>query len=132
MKTNTSGAKYVEGFVFKVSEKNIAAYKKMAREGAEVWKKFGALDYKECKGEDIATIGMDGKPAPMTFAKLTGLKPAETVWFSFITYKNKAHRNQVNKKVMAYFDKKYANMTNFEMPFDEKHLARGGFSVEVG
>lgn len=132
MKTKTPEAQYVEGFVFVVPKKNVTAYKKMAREGKEAWMKFGALDYKECRGEDLATVGMDGKPAPMTFMKLTGMKPTETVWFSFITYKNKAHRNQVSKKVMAYFDKKYANVTDFTMPFDERQMARGGFSVEVG
>lgn len=135
MKTKTAkkvDAKYVDGFVFRVPKNKVVAYKKMAREGKEAWMKFGALDYKECKGDDLATLGMDGKPTPLTFSKLTGVKSTETVWFSFITFKNKAHRNAVNKKVVAYFDKKYANMTNFSMPFDESHMARGGFSVEVG
>lgn len=125
-------AKYVDGFVFRVAQDKVAAYKKMAREGKEVWMKFGALDFKECKGDDLATFGMDGKPSPLTFSKLTGVKPTETVWFSFVTFKNKAHRNAVNKKVMAYFEKKYATVKDFEMPFNEKHMARGGFSVEVG
>lgn len=125
-------AKYVDGFVMRVSKDKVAAYKKMAREGKEAWLKFGALDYKECKGEDLMTLGMDGKPAPLTFLSLTGAKPIETIWFSFITFKNKTHRNAVNKKVMEYFDKKYANMTDFSMPFEESHIARGGFSVEVG
>jgi uncharacterized protein YbaA (DUF1428 family) len=135
MKTKTAkkvGATYVDGFVFRVAKNKVAAYKKMAREGKEAWMKFGALDYKECKGDDLATRGMDGKPTPLTFPKLTGVKPTETVWFSFITFKNKAHRNAVNKKVMAYFSKKYAKVTDFSMPFDESHMAHGGFSVEVG
>ncbi len=62
--TKTS-AKYIDGFVFAVPKKNIAAYKKMAKEGAEVWKKFGALDYKECKGEDLKTKGSGGMLAPI-------------------------------------------------------------------
>jgi alkaline phosphatase len=135
MKTKTVkklGAGYVDGFVFRVPKHKVAAYKKMAREGKEAWMKFGALDYKECKGDDLATLGMDGKSAPLTFVKLTGVKPTETVWFSFITFKNKAHRNAVNKKVIAYFDKQYAKMKNVSMPFDESQMARGGFTVEVG
>lgn len=135
MKTKTAkkvGAGYVDGFVFRVPKNKVVAYKKMAREGKEAWMKFGALDYKECKGDDLATRGMDGKAAPLTFLNLTGVKPSETVWFSFITFKNKTHRNAVNKKVIAYFDKKYANVKNFSMPFDESQMARGGFSVEVG
>lgn len=128
--TKTSG-KYVDGFVFAVPKKNIAAYKKMAKEGAEAWKKFGALDYKECKGEDLKTKGSGGMPAPMSFTKLAGAKPTEVVWFSFITFKNKAHRNEVNKKVMAYFEKQYADKKDMSMPFDPARMAYGGFSVEV-
>jgi len=128
--TKTSGT-YVDGFVFAVPKKNVAAYKKMAKEGAEVWKKFGALDYKECKGEDLKTKGAGGMPAPMSFTTLAGAKPTEVVWFSFITFKNKAHRNEVNKKVMAYLEKKYADKKDMSMPFDPARMAYGGFSVEV-
>jgi uncharacterized protein YbaA (DUF1428 family) len=127
----TQKAKYVEGFVFVVAKKKVAAYKKMAREGAEAWKKFGALDYKECMGEDLKAEKVAGMPTPLTFTALAGAKPSETVWFSFITYKNKAHRDQVNKKVMDYFGKKYADMKDFEMPMDVQRMAKGGFSVEV-
>jgi uncharacterized protein YbaA (DUF1428 family) len=123
---------YVDGFVFVVPKKNIPAYKKMAREGAAVWKKFGALDYKECLGDDLVTKSMGGMK-PMSFNALTKRKPADTVWFSFITYKNKAHRNSVNKKVMDFFHKKYAQVKHkdMSMPFDMAKMAYGGFSVEV-
>ena len=127
------GAGYVDGFVFSVPNKNVAAYKKMAREGAAAWKRFGALDYKECKGQDLKTKSSSPEwPAPMSFTKLAGAKPSETVWFSFITFKNKKHRDQVNKAVMAYFDEKYKNKkTAPTMPFDVRRMAYGGFSVEV-
>jgi len=131
MATNTKGALYVDGFVFIVPKKNVPAYKKMARDGADAWKRFGALDYKECRGEDLKPKASQGMPAPLSFIKLTKAKPGDTVWFSFITYKSKAHRNQVNKKVMAYFDKKYANHKDFSMPLDMRKMAYGGFSVEV-
>lgn len=123
---------YVDGFVFTVPKKNIAAYKKMAREGAAAWKKFGALDYKECMGNDLKIKAQKGMPMPNSFIKLTKAKPAETVWFSFITFKNKAHRDQVNKQVMAHFEKKYANAKDYSMPFDVRRMSYGGFSVEVG
>lgn len=123
--------KYVDGFVFVVPKNKITAYKKMAREGAEAWKKFGALDYKECRGEDLKVKGKGGMPAPKSFLKLTNAKSTDTVWFSFITFKSKAHRNQVNKKVMDYFGKKYAEMKDFGMPINTAEMAYGGFSVEV-
>lgn len=129
--SKTNNEKYVDGFVFLVPKNKVAAYKKMARDGAATWKKFGALDYKECKGDDLATKGPDGMPAPMNFTKLTAAGTEDTIWFSFITFKNKTHRNQVNKKVMAYFAKKYSNQTNQEMPFDMAKMAYGGFTVQV-
>ncbi len=119
---------YVDGFVLVIPKKNVAAYKKMAAEGSKVWRKFGALDYKECVGQDLK----QGKGSPMlSFTKMAKAKPNETVWFSYITYKDKKHRDAVNKKVMAYFSKKYANAKDMTMPFDEKKTAVGGFSVVV-
>jgi uncharacterized protein YbaA (DUF1428 family) len=124
--------KYVDGFVFVVPKKKVPAYKKMARMGAAAWKKFGALAYKECMGEDLKTKAYEGMPAPLSFIKLMKAKPSDTVWFSFITFKNKTHRNQVNKQVMAYFDKKFSKKQDFpDMPVDMKDMAYGGFSVAV-
>ena len=119
---------YVDGFVLVIPKKNVAAYKKMATEGAKIWKKFGALDYKECVGKDL-------KPAKgstmLSFVKMANAKSTDTVWFSYITYRDKKHRDAVNKKVMAYFSKKYADTKDMAMPFDEKKTAVGGFSVVV-
>ncbi|MEK7575235.1 MAG: DUF1428 domain-containing protein [Patescibacteria group bacterium] len=117
---------YVDGFVIPIPKKNKGKYKKMAREALTIWKKFGALDYKECMIDE-------SKPqfVTVTFPEMAKVKPGETVWFSFITYKSRRHRDSVNKKVMAYFDKKYQK-ADMEMPFDMKRFAYGGFKVEVG
>lgn len=120
-------ATYVDGFVFSVPKSKAAAYKKMCTEANEVWRKFGALEYKECVADDVSP-----KHVTFTFPKMAKTKPGEQVWFSFITYKSKAHRDQVNKKVMAYFDKKYADKKDQSMPFDMKRMAFGGFKVVVG
>lgn len=121
-------AKYVDGFVLVVPKKQAAVYRKLASEAARVWRRFGALDYKECMGQDLnpKTGGMPMLP----FGKLTKLKKGENVWFSYVTYKSRAHRDAVNKKVMAYFDKKYKDK-KMPMPFDMKRMSYGGFSVEV-
>lgn len=121
--------KYVDGFVFVVEKKNLAAYKKMAQQGAKMWKKHGALEYMECRGDDVNpdTHGMK----MITFPRLTNLKKNETVWFSFITYKSKAHRNAVNKKVMKEMSEKMKGHENDPMPFDMKRMSFGGFNVIV-
>lgn len=123
MKSQTT---YVDGFVLVVPKNKVAAYKKMAQDGAKLWKKFGALDYKECMIDDAKP-----KWITFTFPKMAKAKPNEVVWFSYITYKSKAHRDQVNKRVMVEMDKKYKDKKNFPMPFDMKRMAYGGFKVVV-
>jgi uncharacterized protein YbaA (DUF1428 family) len=122
-----SAGKYVDGFVLAIPKRHTAKYKKMARDACEVWLKFGALDYKECRIDDV-------KPefVTFTFPKMAKTKPSETVWFSFIVFKSRRHRDAVNKKVMAYFEKKYGADGMKDMPFDMKRFAYGGFKVEVG
>lgn len=116
---------YVDGYVIPIPKKNTAQYKKMAKEGLKIWKKFGALDYKEC------ILDLTPPYVSLTFPKLAKAKPGETIWFSFIVYKSRQHRNEVNKKVMAYFEKKYTGK-DMKMPFDMKRFATGGFKVAVG
>lgn len=118
-------AKYVDGFVLTVPKDKKDAYKKMAKEGKAAWMKFGALSYMECRGDDMTPPQVKN-----TFPKMSKAKEDEEVWFSFITFESKKHRNEVNKNVMEYFDKKYAGKEK-DMPFDMKRMAYGGFIVEV-
>lgn len=117
---------YVDGFVLVVPKNKVAAYRKMAQFGGKMWRKYGALDYKEC-------ILDHAKPQHVTFTfpKMAKAKPNETVWFSYITFKSRAHRDQVNKKVMAEMDKLAEKYKNEPMPFDMKRMAYGGFKVIV-
>lgn len=113
---------YVDGFVIPVPKKNVAAYRTMARWGKRVWMKHGALDYKECIGDDHhASCGLP-------FLKGIRAKPNETVFFSFIVYRSKAHRNAVNKRVMS--DPSMQEPPK-GMPFDPKRMMYGGFKVLV-
>jgi uncharacterized protein YbaA (DUF1428 family) len=124
---------YVDGFVFVVPKSKIAAYKKMARLGAKMWMKHGALDYKECQGDDLKTKSPGGgMPAPLSFTSLTKAKSTDTVWFSFITFKSRKHRDLVNAKVMKDPMMNDPKMATMPMPFDPKRMAYGGFKVEVG
>ena len=116
--------KYVDGFVLVVPKENVAEYRKIARKAGKVWKKYGALDYKECMLDDPTPEGVK-----LPFPKLTKMKPDETVWFSYIVYKNKKHRDQVNAKVMADPSMNPDDME--KMPFDMKRMAYAGFKVEV-
>lgn len=117
---------YVDGFVIPIAKKNIAAYRKMALIGKKLWMKHGALDYKECIGDDIK--GMKGA---LSFPKMVKTKANETIVFSFIVFKSKAHRDQVNKKVMSDPAMNDPKMAKMPMPFDMKKMAYGGFKTIV-
>jgi uncharacterized protein YbaA (DUF1428 family) len=113
---------YVDGFVIPVPKKNLKVYARMARMGKEMWMKHGAIDYKECVGDDL-----EGTSGWTTFLRMMKLKPGETVVFSWIVYKSRAHRDRVNAKVMKEMEK----MSPKEMPFDMKRMVYGGFKVLV-
>jgi alkaline phosphatase len=123
---------YVDGFVFVVKSSKLQEYRKMALDAGKVWKKFGALQYIETIGDDMYPKSHDISIFPVNFPKLTKLKAGEKVGYSFIVYKNKAHRNSVNKKVMDYFGKKYKDVKDMpQMPFDMKKMTYGGFKSIV-
>lgn len=123
-------AKYVDGFVLVVPKEKTEAYKKMAEEGRDAWMKFGALEYYECRGDDMVTQEMGGEKA-REFPDMAGATNDETVWFSFIVFKSKEHRDEVNAKVMEEMSKKAEEYKNMSMPFDMKRMSYGGFQVEV-
>lgn len=118
-------ATYVDGFVFSVPSSKRKAYIKIAKEAAKVWKKYGALEYKECRIDDA-----NPQFAKFLFPKMAKTKPSEETWFSFIVFKSKADRKAVNKKVMAHFDAKYKDKP-MDMPIDMKRMAYAGFKTEV-
>lgn len=122
--------KYVDGFVLVVPKDKSEEYKKMAEEGRDMWMKFGALEYYECRGDDLAAQEMGGEKA-RAFPEMAGAKSDETVWFSFIVFKSKEHRAEVNAKVMAEMNKQMEGKQDMSMPFDMQRMAYGGFQVEV-
>ena len=105
-----------------VPKKNLKTYARMARMGAKVWMKHGALDYKECVGEDLNAKWRT------PFSSMMKLKPGETVVFSYVVFKSRAHRDRVNAKVMKEMEQ-MGDMK--EMPFDVKRMVYGGFKVLV-
>lgn len=115
---------YVDGFVIPIPKKNIVSYRKIAKAACKIWLEHGALEYRECVGDDLKTKGM------LSFTTVAKAKPSETVAFSWIVYKSRAHRDAVNAKVMK--DPRIAKMmAKTAMPFDCKRMAYGGFKAIV-
>jgi uncharacterized protein YbaA (DUF1428 family) len=118
-----SAVRYVDGFVLAVPRSKLQVYRRLAQKASRVWRKYGALEYRECVGDDLR-IKM-GVPFP----RLAKAKPSETVVFAWIGYKSRAHRDRVNKRVMK--DPLITEMDPKSVPFDPKRMTYGGFKVIV-
>jgi uncharacterized protein YbaA (DUF1428 family) len=117
-------AHYVDGFVVPVPKRNIDAYRRMARKASKIWRDHGALEVCECVADDVK------KGKVTSFPQSVKLKPNETVVFSWIVYRSRAHRDKVNGKVMK--DPRLADMMDPKNnPFDAKRMFWGGFKTIV-
>ncbi len=117
-------ARYVDGFVIPIKKNKLAEYRRIARAAGKVWREHGALSYVECMGDDLRVKGV------VPFPRLAKAKPSEVVLFSFITYKSRADRDRVNRKVMA--DPRLAGMMDpAKSPFDVKRMSYGGFKAII-
>jgi uncharacterized protein YbaA (DUF1428 family) len=115
---------YVDGFVVPVPTKNLKAYRSLAQKAGKIWREHGALEFRECVADDVKV----GKWT--SFPRSVKLKRGETVVFSWIAYKSRAHRDRVNAKVMK--DPRLAKMLHPKaMPFDGKRMIYGGFKVII-
>ncbi len=117
---------YVDGFLLTILKKNLAAYRRMARLAGKVWREHGAIDYKECIGDDLK----EKRGCGISFSRVAKVRPGEAIFFSYIVYKSRAHRDRVNAKVMKD-PRLAASMKDKPMPFDMKRMAYGGFKVLV-
>src|SRR6185503_15919408 len=117
-------AKYVDGYVLPVPRKNLQTYRRIAQKAGKIWREHGALEYRECAGDDLKVKW--GVPFPRQMK----LKPSETVVFAWVVFKSRADRDRVNAKVMK--DPRLAKMMETTaMPFDAKRMVYGGFEVIV-
>jgi uncharacterized protein YbaA (DUF1428 family) len=115
---------YVDGFLLPVPVQKLPEYVKIAKKAGKIWLEHGALQYMECQGDDLEVPGM------LSFNKVAKPKDGETIMFSFILYKNRKHRDQVNEIVMA--DPRLLAMCDpNNTPFDCKRMAYGGFKAIV-
>ncbi len=117
-------ARYVDGFVLPVPKRKLDDYRRMARKSGKIWREHGALEFRECVADDV-TVG-----ELTSFPRSVQLKRGETVVFSWIVFKSRAHRDRVNAKVLA--DPRLADMMDAKtLPFDSKRIVYGGFELLV-
>jgi uncharacterized protein YbaA (DUF1428 family) len=123
-------SRYVDGFVLVIPKDRVEDYIKMSVIGRDTWIKNGALEYFECRGNDL-TPHDNGSEKSRSFVEITGAGPDDTVWFSFIIFKSKEHRDEVNAKVMAEMGEQMKEFEDMKMPFEMNQMSYGGFQVEV-
>ena len=114
---------YVDGFVLAVPKRKLQTYRRQSQRAGKVWREHGAVEYRECAGDDLKV------KMGLPFTRLARVKAGETVVFSWIVYKSRAHRDRVNARVMK--DPRITTMMREPMPFDVKRMAYGGFEVIV-
>ena len=126
---------YVDGFLIPVPKAKLAAYRKWARLGRDLWMEHGALDYKECVADELFSVFPDAKgkwrKQPSAFPRMAGAKRGETVLFSFIVFRSKAQRDRVNRKVMTDPRMAASGLDPASMPVDPKRFGYAGFKVFV-
>lgn len=116
--------RYVDGYVLPVPKKNVQAYRRMAQRAGKIFRQHGALEFRECAGDDLNVKW--GVPFP----RIVKPKRGETIFFSWIVFRSRADRDRVNARVMK--DPRLAKMMDPKaMPFDSKRMAYGGFNVLV-
>jgi uncharacterized protein YbaA (DUF1428 family) len=109
---------YVDGFLVPVKRDRIDDYKQMATTLGALWIKYGALSVTEAMGDDVP----EGKVT--SFPMAVKLEPGEVVFFSWITFHDRAHRDKVNAAVMA---DPSLNMSQDDPPMNLKRMIWGGF-----
>jgi PhnB protein len=115
---------YVDIFVVPAPTNRISDYRKLAELSEKVWREHGALSYVEVEAEDA-------QPGKWTsFPQSVDLKDGECVMVALITYRSRAHRDEVNAKAMN--DPRMAGMDPKSMPFDSKRMFWGGFKPLLG
>jgi uncharacterized protein YbaA (DUF1428 family) len=120
-------ARYVDGFLLPLPRNKVGAYRRISQKAGKIWREHGALEYRECIGDDLKAPAARAMGAP--FPRAARTKPGETVVFSWIVYKSRAHRDRVNARVMK--DPRMKMEMAGDMPFDVRRMCYGGFSVIV-
>jgi len=115
---------YVDGFLLAVPANRLEDYRRMAHEAGKIWMEHGALAFRECVGDDLNIKDM------RQFPTVIDAKPNDLVMFSFIIFKSRAHRDEVNAKVMA--DPRIKELCDpANPPFECSQMAYGGFNTLV-
>ena len=117
-------SKFVDVYLLPIKEEKIPAYQKMDEAAGKIFKKHGALKYREYVAADLEVQEV------LPFPNVIKLEPGETIVYAAVEFDSKAKRDMAMTKIMEDPDLK-DSMEGEEPPFDYKRMVYGGFSVIV-
>ena len=113
---------YVEGFLVPVKSARFAEYAAIAQQGAVIWKELGALAVIEARA-DNAPYG-----EVTSFPRAVQLQDGEEVVFSYVLFRDRAHRDAVMDAAMQH--KGFMALMDTDV-MDGKRMVWGGFQSFV-
>jgi uncharacterized protein YbaA (DUF1428 family) len=106
---------YVDIYLLPIPERNVAAYKEQATLFGKVAREYGALRYREFRGDDLGDSLQVGKGDLLTAA--------------VVDFKSRAHRDEVMAKVLC--DARVEQLLDAEQLADVNRMSYGGFETFV-
>lgn len=113
---------YYETFVAPVPRDKLDDYFAISAKMVPIWKAHGALTVVEARPENVP----NGKDS--SFPQAVKCAANEVPAFGFITFRDRAHRDEVIEKAMA--DPAMGALM-LQLPLDAKRMIFGGFIAEI-
>lgn len=117
-------AKYVDVYLLPISKDNISAYQAMAEKAGKLFRKHGALGYREYVASDLKVM-----EEITPFPNVIRLAPGETLVYAAVEFESESHRNESMQRIFK--DPEMNAIIPKEPLFDMKRMIYGGFAVLV-
>ena len=113
-------AHYIDGFILPIQRDRLDEYRSLVEDVADIWKEYGALDYREYVSDDLKLAGT------RSFTELVEASEKDAILFGWVEFDSRESRDLANEKVAA--DPRMADLVNSSNSgFDAKRMAYGGF-----
>lgn len=117
-------ANYIDGFVLPVPRDRLDEYRRLVESVANIWREYGALEYREYVGDDLILGGT------RSFTEFSASSNDEVIVFGWVEFESREARDFANEKVAA--DPRMVDLIkSSNSGFDAKRMVYGGFQAFV-
>lgn len=116
-------SKYIDVYLLPIPKDNVSEYRKLARNAGRIFRKHGALTYREYVASDLSVKEIT------PFPNVIKLNDDEVLIYAAVEFKSESHRNRTMKAIFA--DPDLEKMMTEKPLFDMKRMVYGGFSLLV-